>query len=119
LKIHVSDKHVLHNYLSFQKWESAERAASLAGFRSLVGDSEDRMKSRGVNFPKDPEGEGNPRLPFKTSQLYQNLIVFRLEFPLGWVEPIFDSGVGTLAPISMRKFQTRGAFSLTMHDRTT
>jgi hypothetical protein len=51
LKIHVPDKHVLHNFLSFQKWESAERAASMAGFRSLEGDGENRMKSRGVAYP--------------------------------------------------------------------
>jgi hypothetical protein len=65
LKIHVSDKHVLHDFLSFQEWESAERAASMAGFRSLDGDGEDRMKSRGVAIPNAPEGEGNPRLPYK------------------------------------------------------
>jgi hypothetical protein len=65
LKIHVPDKHVLHDFLSFQEWESAERAASMAGFRSLDGDGEDRMKSRGVAIPNAPEGEGNPRLPYK------------------------------------------------------
>jgi hypothetical protein len=26
LKIHVPDKHVLHKFLSFKMWESAERA---------------------------------------------------------------------------------------------
>jgi hypothetical protein len=51
LKIHVPDKHVLHSYLSFKEWESAERAASVAGFRSLGGDGEDRMRSREVNIP--------------------------------------------------------------------
>jgi hypothetical protein len=81
LKIHVPDKHVLHNFLSFQEWESAERAASMAGFRSLDGDGEDRMKSRGVVIPNTPEGEGNPRLPYKTQQLYQSLLAFPLEFP--------------------------------------
>jgi hypothetical protein len=29
----------------------------MAGFRSLDGDGEDRMKSRGVNIPSTPEGE--------------------------------------------------------------
>jgi hypothetical protein len=66
LKIHISDKHVLHDFLSFKEWESAERAASMAGFRSLGGDGEDRMKSRKVNIPNTPEGCGNPRLPYKT-----------------------------------------------------
>jgi hypothetical protein len=60
LKIHVTDKHVLHDYLSFKKWESEMRAASMAGFRSLGGDGEDRMKSRGVSIPNTPEGEGTP-----------------------------------------------------------
>jgi hypothetical protein len=76
LKIHVPDKHVLHDFLSFQEWESAERAASVAGFRSLHGDSEDRMKSRGDGISNTQEGAGNPRLPFKTHQLYQSLTAF-------------------------------------------
>jgi hypothetical protein len=59
LKIHVPDKHILHNFLSFQVWESARRAASLAGFRSLRGDSEGRMRSRVVNNSNAPEGERN------------------------------------------------------------
>jgi hypothetical protein len=66
LKVHIPDKHVLHNFLSFQEWESAERAASMAGFRSLQGDGEDRMKSRGVEIPNAPEGDGKPCLPYKT-----------------------------------------------------
>jgi hypothetical protein len=65
LKIHVPDKHVLHKFLSFKEWESAERAASLTGFRSLEGDSEDRMKSRGFNLSRAPEGEGKPDSHFK------------------------------------------------------
>jgi len=32
LEIHVPDKHVLHNFLSFKEWESAESAASKPGF---------------------------------------------------------------------------------------
>jgi hypothetical protein len=60
LKTHVPDKNILHNYLSFQVWESAERAASMAGFRSHLGDGEDRMKSRGVDKPNAPEGKENP-----------------------------------------------------------
>jgi hypothetical protein len=60
LKIHVPDKHVLHKYLSFQEWESAERAASQTGFRSLHSDGEDRMKSRGVGTSNTLEGGGNP-----------------------------------------------------------
>jgi hypothetical protein len=35
LEIHVPDKHVLHNFLSFKEWESAESAASMPGFSTL------------------------------------------------------------------------------------
>jgi hypothetical protein len=35
----------------------------MAGFRSLDGDIEDRMKSRGVNIPSTPEGEEKPPTP--------------------------------------------------------
>jgi hypothetical protein len=35
LEIHVADKHVLHNFLSFKEWESAESAASMPGFSTL------------------------------------------------------------------------------------
>jgi hypothetical protein len=35
LEIHVPDKHVLHNFLSFKEWESAESAASMPGFSML------------------------------------------------------------------------------------
>jgi hypothetical protein len=35
LEIHVPDKHVLHNFLSFKEWESAESAASMPGFNTL------------------------------------------------------------------------------------
>jgi hypothetical protein len=39
------------------------------------------MRSRGGSILNTPEGEGNPRLPYKTQQLYQSLTVFPLEFP--------------------------------------
>jgi hypothetical protein len=60
LEIHVPDKHVLHNFLSFKEWESAESAASMPGFSTLCGDSEHRMKSRGVSISNVLVGEGNP-----------------------------------------------------------
>jgi hypothetical protein len=60
LEIHVPDKHVLHNFLSFKEWESAESAASKPGYNTLCGDSEHRMKSRGVNISNVLVGEGNP-----------------------------------------------------------
>jgi hypothetical protein len=60
LEIHVPDKHVLHNFLSFEEWESAESAASKPGISMLYGDSEHRMKSRGVNISNVLVGEGNP-----------------------------------------------------------
>jgi hypothetical protein len=60
LEIHVPDKHVLHNFLSFKEVESAESAASMPGFSTLCGDSEHRMKSRGVNINNVLVGEGNP-----------------------------------------------------------
>jgi hypothetical protein len=60
LETHIPDKNILHKFLSFQEWESAERAASVAGFRSLPGDSEHRMKSRGVNIPNAPGVKETP-----------------------------------------------------------
>jgi hypothetical protein len=39
------------------------------------------MRSRGGSILNAPEGGGNPRLPYKTQQLYQSLTVFPLEFP--------------------------------------
>lgn len=47
LKIHVSDEDILHGDFCLPKWKSAERAASTAGVRSLHGDGEVRMRSRG------------------------------------------------------------------------
>jgi hypothetical protein len=40
------------------------------------------MRSRGVNITNALGGEENPFLPCKTQQLYQNLMAFRLKFPL-------------------------------------
>jgi hypothetical protein len=40
------------------------------------------MRSRGVNIASALGGEENPFLPCKTEQLYQNLMAFRLKFPL-------------------------------------
>jgi hypothetical protein len=60
LETHIPDKNILHKFLSFQEWESAERAASVAGFRSLPGDFEHRMKSRGVDKPNAPGVKENP-----------------------------------------------------------
>jgi len=76
LEIHVPDKHVLHKFLSFKEWESAKRAASMAEFRSHRGENEGRMRSRKVINANTPEEEDNPRLPYKTQQLYQRLAAF-------------------------------------------
>jgi hypothetical protein len=60
LEIHVPDKHVLHKFLSFKEWESAKRAAPMAGFRSHRGESEDRMRSRRIIITNTPGDEDNP-----------------------------------------------------------
>jgi hypothetical protein len=83
LKIHVADKHVLHNVLSFKEWESAERAASLAGFRSLRGDSENRMMSRRVDISQALEGEGKPDSHAQLDNYIRVWRHFRHNFP-GW-----------------------------------
>src|SRR5216684_45147 len=77
LKTHIPDKNILHNYLSFQEWESTERAASMAGFRSLDGDSEDRMKSRGVACPTPRKVNETPDSHIK----HNNYIRVQRHFP--------------------------------------
>ncbi len=81
LKIHVADKHVLHNVLSFKEWESAERAASLAGFRSLRGDNEHRMMSRRVDISLALEGEGKPDSHEQLNNYIRVWRHFRHNFP--------------------------------------